>query len=50
VTTNTNLPYLKLGQGVLHGGLQTLHSDLVDMHNLKSKDLRSYEISKKVKC
>jgi hypothetical protein len=34
VTSNTNPPELKLGQVVLHGGLNTLHSDLVDMHKL----------------
>jgi hypothetical protein len=34
VTSNTNPPELKLGQGVLHGGLYPLHSDLVDMRNL----------------
>jgi hypothetical protein len=34
VTSNTNPPELKLRQGVLHGGLYPLHSDLVDMHNL----------------
>jgi hypothetical protein len=32
VTTNANPPELKLGQEVLHGDLQPLHSDLVDMH------------------
>jgi hypothetical protein len=34
VTSNTNPPELKLGQGVLHGGLYPLHSDLVNMNNL----------------
>jgi hypothetical protein len=34
VTTNTNPLELKLGQGVLYGGLHPLHSDLVNMHNL----------------
>jgi hypothetical protein len=34
VTSNTNSPKLKLGQGVLHGGLYPLHSDMVNMHNL----------------
>jgi hypothetical protein len=37
VTTNMNPPELKLGQGLLHGGLQTLLSDLVDMHRLTPK-------------
>jgi hypothetical protein len=34
VTSNTNPPVHKLGQGVLHGGLVPLHYDLVNMHNL----------------
>jgi hypothetical protein len=34
VTTIANPPVLKLGQEVLHSGLQTLFSDLVDMHRL----------------
>jgi hypothetical protein len=34
VTSNTNPPELKLGQGVLHAGLYPLHSNLVNMHNL----------------
>jgi hypothetical protein len=34
VTSNTNPPELKHGQGILHGGLYPLHSDLVNMHNL----------------
>jgi hypothetical protein len=34
VTSNTNPPEIKLEQGVLHGGLYPLHSDLFDMHNL----------------
>jgi hypothetical protein len=34
VTSNTNPPELKLGQGVLHGGLYPLHYDLVNMHNI----------------
>jgi hypothetical protein len=37
VTSNTNLPELKLGQGVLHDGVQTLHSDLTNMHRLSPK-------------
>jgi hypothetical protein len=34
VTSNTNPPELKLAQGVLHGGLYPLRSDIVNMHNL----------------
>jgi hypothetical protein len=34
VTSNKNPPELKLGQGVFHGGLYPLHSDLISMHNL----------------
>jgi hypothetical protein len=41
VTSNTNPPELKLGQGVLHGGLYPLHSDLVNMHNLTPPVARS---------
>jgi hypothetical protein len=37
VTTMANPPYLKLGQGVLHGDLQILHSHLVDMQKLISQ-------------
>jgi hypothetical protein len=33
-TTNINLPELKVGQGVLHDGLQTMLSDLDDKHRL----------------
>jgi hypothetical protein len=36
-TTNANPSELKLGQGVLHGDLQTVHYDLVYMHNLTPK-------------
>jgi hypothetical protein len=32
-----NSPELKCGQGVLHGALQTLHYDLIDMHKLTPK-------------
>jgi hypothetical protein len=34
VTSNTNPPEVKLGQGVLHGCLYPLNSDLINMHNL----------------
>jgi hypothetical protein len=37
VTSHINPPELKLGQGILHVDLQTLYSDLVDMHNLSPK-------------
>jgi hypothetical protein len=30
-------PELNLGRGVLHGALQTLHYDLIDMHKLTAK-------------
>jgi hypothetical protein len=30
-------PELYCGQGVLHGALQTLHYDLIDMHKLTPK-------------
>jgi hypothetical protein len=33
-TTNINLPELKVGQGVLHDGLQTMLSDPDDKHRL----------------
>jgi hypothetical protein len=33
-TAIENSPELDCGQGVLHGALQTLHYDHVDMHNL----------------
>jgi hypothetical protein len=33
-TPIANPPELNFGQGVLHGALQTLHYDLIDMHNL----------------
>jgi hypothetical protein len=32
-----NLPELNCGQGVLHGALQILHYDHIDMHNLNLK-------------
>jgi hypothetical protein len=32
VATISKPPELKLGQGLLYGGLRTLHYDLVDMH------------------
>jgi hypothetical protein len=34
VTNNANSPELKLGQEVSRGDLQTLHSNLLDMHRL----------------
>jgi hypothetical protein len=34
VTSNTNPLELKLRQGILHGGLYPLHSNLVGTHNL----------------
>jgi hypothetical protein len=34
VTTIANPPELKLGQEVLHGDLQTLHYDLIDIHKI----------------
>jgi hypothetical protein len=34
MTTNINLPELKLGQGVLHDGLQTMLSNLDDKYRL----------------
>jgi hypothetical protein len=37
VTTIADPPDLKLRQRVLHGDLQTLRSDLVDMHKLTPK-------------
>jgi hypothetical protein len=37
VTSNINPSELKLGQEVLHDGLQTLLSDLVNMHRLTPK-------------
>jgi hypothetical protein len=33
-TAIANPPELNFGQGVLHGALQTLHYDLIDMHKL----------------
>jgi hypothetical protein len=36
-TAIANSPELNCGQGVLHGGLQTLHYDLIDMHKLHPK-------------
>jgi hypothetical protein len=32
-----NPPEVDCGQGVLHGGLQTLHYDLINIHNLTPK-------------
>jgi hypothetical protein len=44
-TTTTNPPGLKLGQGVLHDDLQTLHSALVDMHKLyKIEEVIEFQI------
>jgi hypothetical protein len=34
VTSNTNPPELKLGQGVLHGGIYPLNSGMVNRYNL----------------
>jgi hypothetical protein len=36
-TAIANSPELNCGQGVLHGALQTLHYDLIDMHKLTLK-------------
>jgi hypothetical protein len=36
-TALTNSPELNCGQGVLHGALQTLNYDLIDMHKLTPK-------------
>jgi hypothetical protein len=36
-TAIANTPELNYGQGVLHGALQTLNYDLVDMHKLTLK-------------
>jgi hypothetical protein len=36
-TAIANSPELNYGQGVLHGVLQTLHYDLIDMHKLTPK-------------
>jgi hypothetical protein len=36
-SSNINPPKLKLGQGVLHGDLQTLPSNIVDKHSLTLK-------------
>jgi hypothetical protein len=33
-TAIANPPELNFGRGVLHGALQTLHYDLIDMHML----------------
>jgi hypothetical protein len=33
-TAIANPPELNIGQGVLHGALQTFHYDLIDMHKL----------------
>jgi hypothetical protein len=33
-TAIANPPELNIGRGVLHGALQTLHYDLIDMHKL----------------
>jgi hypothetical protein len=33
-TAIANSPELNFGRGVLHGALQTLHYDLIDMHKL----------------
>jgi hypothetical protein len=33
-TAIANPPELNFGRGVLHGSLQTLHYDLIDMHKL----------------
>jgi hypothetical protein len=37
VTAIENSPELNCGQGVLHGALQTLHYDHIDMHRLTPK-------------
>jgi hypothetical protein len=36
-TAIANSPELNCRQGVLHGALQTLHYDLIDMHKLNPK-------------
>jgi hypothetical protein len=36
-TAIANSPELNCGQGVLHGALQTLHYDIIDMHKLTPK-------------
>jgi hypothetical protein len=36
-TAIENSPELNCGQGVLHGALQTLHYDHIDMHKLTPK-------------
>jgi hypothetical protein len=47
-TTIPNTPELKFGKKkVLHGGLQCLHYDLVDMNKLAPKILKVMELQKR---
>jgi hypothetical protein len=46
VTNNANSPELKLGQEVSRGDLQTLHSNLLDMHRLNPDTEEDVEFKK----